>query len=306
MLLTLTDLVEIPGGEFLMGSEDHYPEESPLRRVSVDAFCLEAHPVTNRQFAAMVDDTGYRTVAERPFEVTDGNRTQQVAPGSMVFTGSRGPVDLRYLANWFTWTPGASWRHPEGPGSDVSDRWDHPVAHMAFEDAKTYVEWAGRRLPTEAEWERAARGHHSAAPYTWGEEVTPEGQRMAKYFEGRFPFRNRPSDGFLRTAPVGTYPPNDFGLVDMAGNVWEWTSDWYTETVETPSCCVLDNPQGGTERGSLDPTQPMFTVPRRVVKGGSFLCADEYCARYRPAARRGQMVDTGMSHIGFRCASDPA
>jgi formylglycine-generating enzyme required for sulfatase activity len=213
-----------------------------------------------------------------------------------------GPVDLRHLSQWWTWTPGACWRHPEGPGSTLTGRAEHPVVHVAYEDAAAYAAWAGMGLPTEAEWERAARGDLDRATFVWGNDPEPAGTQLANYWHGAFPWR--PDPGYGSTSPVGSYPPNGYGLFDMAGNVWEWTSDWYTarhpEDADTP-CCVPRNPRGGIEQDSLDPTQPQFHIPRRVIKGGSYLCADTYCLRYRPAARRPQMIDTGMSHIGFRC-----
>jgi formylglycine-generating enzyme required for sulfatase activity len=208
----------------------------------------------------------------------------------MVFHRTSGPVDLRHISHWWTWTPGASWRHPVGPHSSIDKRMDHPVVHVAYEDAEAYAQWAGLALPTEAEWEIAARGGLDAAVYTWGDEPEQAGQRLANYWHGDFPWR--PAPGYGRTAPVASFPANGYGLFDMAGNVWEWTTDWYTDSREGDPCC---------EAGSYDARQPQFRVPRRVIKGGSFLCADTYCLRYRPAARRPQMVDTGMSHIGFRC-----
>lgn len=284
------DFVRIPAQTALLGSDRHYPEEAPVRRVEVDAFLIQAHTVTNAEFAAFVDATGYRTVAERPLDPAaypDAPRGN-LQPGSMVFRRTTGPVDLRHLSQWWAWTPGASWRHPVGPGSSIARRADHPVVHVAFEDADAYATWAGLTLPTEAQWETAARGGLPHARYTWGDEPEPPGQRLANYWHGDFPWQ--PEAGYGRTAPVGTFPPNGYGLFDMAGNVWEWTTDWYSDI--GTACCAEE---------SVDPAQPQFRVPRRVVKGGSFLCADSYCARYRPAARRGQPVDTGMSHIGFRC-----
>jgi sulfatase modifying factor 1 len=214
---------------------------------------------------------------------------QLLAPGSMVLTRTNGPVNLRHINLWWTWTPGASWRHPAGPHSSVANRADHPVVQVAYEDAAAYATWAGRSLPTEAEWEAAARGGLSQATSTWGDVPEQPGQRLANYWHGDFPWR--PQAGFGRTAPVGSYPANAYGLFDMAGNVWEWTTDWYAPTRSDEPCC---------EAGSYDPQQPQFRVPRKVIKGGSFLCADDCCLRYRAAARRPQMVDTGMSHIGFR------
>jgi len=293
--------VWIDGAEFTMGSDEHYPEEAPARRVRVDGFWIDATTVTNRQFGDFVRETGYATVAERPLDPRDfpGAPAENLQPGSMVFTGTRGPVNLRHLSQWWAWVPGASWRHPLGPGSSLANRAQHPVVHVAFDDAAAYAEWAGQRLPTEAEWELAARGGLDGARYTWGDD--PETEPLANYWHGDFPWRSRP--GYGRTAPVGSFPPNGHGLHDMAGNVWEWTSDWYARPEADGGCCAPANPAGGTAAASIDPAQP-FSVPRRVVKGGSFLCADSYCMRYRPAARRPQAIDTGMSHIGFRCAGD--
>jgi sulfatase modifying factor 1 len=298
-------MIRIPGATFQMGSDAHYVEEAPARRVAVDDLWIDPHPVTNEQFAEFVDATGYVTVAERPLEPADfpGAPPENLVPGSLVFTMTAGPVDLRHLSQWWTWTPGACWRHPEGPASTVEGRETEPVVHVAYEDAEAYTKWAGKSLPTEAEWEHAARGGLDDATYVWGEEPEPSGERLANYWHGDFPWR--PEDGYGRRSPVGSYPPNGYGLYDMAGNVWEWTRDWYAERpVESdePPCCVPHNPRGGSLDASYDPTQPQFRIPRKVIKGGSFLCADTYCLRYRPAARRPQMVDSGMSHIGFRCS----
>jgi formylglycine-generating enzyme required for sulfatase activity len=295
----------IAGGTFAMGSDRHYPEEAPVHRVTVDGFWIDVAPVTNESFAAFVTATGYRTVAERPLDPAQfpGAPAANLAPGSLVFTGTPGPVDLRHLAQWWTWTPGASWRRPEGPGSDLAGRRDHPVVHVAHEDALAYAAWCGGALPTEAEWEFAARGGLDGAVFTWGDDPRPGGRWMANHWHGDFPWRNTRADGFARTSPVGSFPPNGYGLVDMAGNVWEWTDDWYAARHPddaASACCVPTNPTGGTREGSLDAAQPQFPVPRRVIKGGSHLCADSYCLRYRPAARRPQMIDTGMSHLGFR------
>jgi formylglycine-generating enzyme required for sulfatase activity len=287
-----------------MGSDRHYPEEAPAHRVSVDGFRMDATAVTNAEFAAFVEATGYTTVAERPLDPTDfpGAPPENLVPGSLVFTPTAGPVDLRHLSQWWTWTPGAFWKHPEGPRSSLAGRERHPVVHVAFEDAEAYAAWSGKELPTEAQWELAARAGLDGATYTWGDTPEEEGQKLANYWHGDFPWRADP--GYGTTAPVGSYPPNAFGLYDMAGNVWEWTTDWYRERPpEDPGqpCCVPVDPRGGSIEESFDPAQPQFRVPRKVIKGGSFLCADSYCLRYRPAARRPQMIDTGMGHIGFRC-----
>jgi len=304
--------VWIPGGGFLMGSDHHYPEEAPAHRVVVDGFWIDRHEVTNGCFDEFVRATGYVTVAERPLDPADfpGAPAENLVPGSLVFTPTPGPVDLRHLSQWWTWVPGASWRHPEGPGSDVADRVDHPVVHVAHEDAAAYARWAGAELPTEAEWEFAARGGIEEAEFTWGDEKRPDGRIMANTWDGPdFPWRSTGEDGWIRTSPVGSFPANGYGLSDMAGNVWEWTDDWWT-SAHTPDadkpCCVPSNPRGGPIDGSLDAAQPQFPVPRKVIKGGSHLCADSYCRRYRPAARRPQMVDTGMGHVGFRCVVRPS
>jgi sulfatase modifying factor 1 len=301
------DVVWIPGGTFTMGSDHHEPEEAPCHRVSVDGFWMQRHAVTNHEFGLFVDATGYTTVAERPLDPADypGAPAANLQPGSMVFTPTAGPVDLRDLSQWWRWLPGAYWRRPEGPGSNLKRRQDHPVVHIAYEDAEAYADWARRSLPTEAEWERAARGHHERAAFTWGDDERPDGRLMANYWDGPdFPWRTTGESGFARTSPVGSFPANDFGLYDMAGNVWEWTTDWYTDRHDPDadtSCCVPSNPRGGTASGSLDRHQPHIAIPRKVIKGGSHLCAASYCQRYRPAARRPQMIDTGMTHIGFRC-----
>ncbi|QZY44998.1 MULTISPECIES: formylglycine-generating enzyme family protein [Mycolicibacterium] len=285
-------MVWIPGQTAILGSDSHYPEEAPAHPVTVEGFWMQPMQVTNREFAEFIDATGYVTVAERPVKPADypGAPRENLQPGSMVFTRTGGPVDLRHLNLWWTWTPGANWRHPVGPASSIDKRLDHPVVHVAYEDAESYAAWAGLELPTEAEWETAARGGLTAATYTWGDVPEQPGRQLANYWHGDFPWR--PDRGYGRTRPVGSFPPNRYGLFDMAGNVWEWTTDWYGDRRDYQPCCAAE---------SYDANQPQFEVPRRVVKGGSFLCADSYCQRYRPAARRPQPVDTGMSHIGFRC-----
>jgi sulfatase modifying factor 1 len=296
----------IPGGTYRMGSDDHYPEEAPVHRVSVEGFWIDRYQVTNHQFERFVHDSGYVTVAERPLDASafPGAPPENLLPGSLVFTMTSGPVDLGHLQQWWTWTPGASWRRPEGRHSSLVGREDHPVVHVAYEDAHAYAAWAGKSLPTEAEWERAARGGLDGATYVWGDEPERPNERLANYWHGDFPWRHE--EGYGTKSPIRSYPPNDYGLYDMAGNVWEWTTDWYGERHPddaSRACCVPNNPLGGGRAQSFDPTQPQFRIPRKVIKGGSYLCADSYCLRYRPAARRPQMIDTGMSHIGFRCVA---
>ncbi|WP_370552588.1 formylglycine-generating enzyme family protein [Conexibacter sp. CPCC 206217] len=295
----------VPQATFLMGSDAHYREEAPAHSVTVSGFWIDRHQVTNRDFAAFVAQTGYVTVAERPLDPADfpGAPAENLVPGSLVFRRTPGPVDLRHLSQWWAWAPGACWRRPEGPGSSLDGRERHPVVHVAYEDAERFAAWADKTLPTEAQWELAARGGLDGTTYTWGNEPEPRGERLANYWHGDFPWR--PAPGYGRTTPVGSFPANGSGVFDMAGNVWEWTADWFSSRHPEPAgspCCVPRDPRGGPERDSLDPAQPQFEVARKVIKGGSFLCADSYCLRYRPAARRPQMVDTGMSHIGFRCA----
>ncbi|GAA1131026.1 formylglycine-generating enzyme family protein [Arthrobacter flavus] len=293
----------INGGSFTMGSDVHYPEEAPARRVQINGFRVMVGPVTNAQFAAFVRDTGHRTVAERPLRPEDYPTAppENLVPGSLVFVGTAGPVDLRHLSQWWRWTPGACWRRPEGPGSRLANRADHPVVHVAYEDAEAYASWAGLTLPTEAQWEYAARGGIESATFTWGAEPEADSEALANYWHGDFPWRAE--RGYGATSPIGSFPANGYGLYDMAGNVWEWTKDWYVKNrwSDVHGCCVPLDPRGGTMADSVDRRQPQFAVPRKVVKGGSYLCADSYCLRYRPSARRPQMVDTGMSHIGFRC-----
>jgi formylglycine-generating enzyme len=302
----------IPGGTFLMGSDRHYPEEAPAHRVRVSAFEMDETTVTNRQFAAFVAATGHVTVAERPLDpaLYPGADPAQLVPGSLVFRMTAGPVDTRDFRNWWVWTLGACWRHPEGPGSSIKRRKDHPVVHVAYEDAEAYAAWAGKALPTEAEWEYAARGGLEDAEFAWGNDLTPGGRHVANTWQGAFPWENRTEDGHAGTCPVKSFAPNGFGLHEVCGNVWEWTSDWFVArhaaaNPEKPSCCAADNPRGPAREASLDPAMPGTPIPRKVLKGGSFLCAPSYCRRYRPAARHPQMVDTGMSHVGFRCVRRP-
>ena len=302
----------IPGGTFLMGSDCHYPEEAPAHLVRVASFEMDETTVTNRQFAAFVAATGHVTVAERPLDPSlyPGADPARLVPGSLVFGMTAGPVDTRDVRNWWCWTPGACWRLPEGPGSSIKGRKDHPAVHVACEDAEAFAAWAGKALPSEAEWEYAARGGLDGADFAWGSELTPRGRHVANTWQGAFPWENRAEDGHAGTCPVNSYPPNGFGLYEVCGNVWEWTTDWFVAghvaaNPEKPSCCAADDPRGPALAASLDPAQPGSPIPRKVVKGGSDLCAPSYCRRYRPAARHAQMVDTGMSHIGFRCVRRP-
>jgi sulfatase modifying factor 1 len=303
--VTMDDMVQLGGGDFLMGSETFYPEERPVRRAHANAFAIERFQVTNDAFARFVDATGYVTVAERPLDLSGIPGAPPTYPaGSMVFHQTPGPVDLLDSRNWWTYVPGANWRHPQGPGSTIDGRGDHPVVHVAYDDAEAYANWAGKALPTETEWEFAARGGLDGASFTWGDEMEPGGAVMANTWQGEFPWQNR--NGERRTMPVGSFPPNGYGLYDMAGNVWEWTADWFRvlegTTVAKP-CCAPPELRSATEDDSYDRNEPDIRIPRKVLKGGSHLCAPNYCLRFRPAARMPQMVDTGMSHLGFRCVT---
>lgn len=302
--LDLNQMAWIPGGTFLMGSDRHYPEEAPAHRVRVDGFWMDVHTVTNRAFERFVAETGYVTLAEKPADPADypGALPDMLAPSSTMFKKPPGPVDMRNHYNWWVYVRGANWRHPRGPASSIKKVMDHPVVHVAYEDAEAYARWAGKELPTEAEWEFAARGGLDGAEYVWGEELTPRGRHMANIWQGEFPYRNTVEDGFEYTAPVGSFPANGYGLFDMAGNVWQWTADWYQEhgSIDSP-CCTAANPRGASREESYDPRQPGTRIPRKVTKGGSHLCAPNYCRRYRPAARMAQPVDTSISHLGFRC-----
>jgi sulfatase modifying factor 1 len=304
---TLPGMAWIPGGTFKMGSEDFYPEERPVHDVTVDGFSMDCYEVTNEQFAKFVDETGYLTLAERPINPADfpDAPAENLVPGSMVFHKTAGPVNLRNYAHWWSWVPGASWRHPQGPDSWTERIEQHPVVHIAYEDAEAYARWAGKELPTEAEWEYASRGGLVGKKFTWGDEDSPGGRVMANSWQGEFPWQNLLVDGYAGTSPVGSFPPNGYGLYDMAGNVWEWTCDWFVPRLvdeAKPGCCGPSvNPRIVSPDKSYDPGLPQFQIPRKVVKGGSHLCAPNYCLRYRPAARQPQMLDTGMTHLGFRC-----
>jgi formylglycine-generating enzyme len=295
----MPDMIAIPGGTLLMGSDEFYRDEGPVHEREIAPFELDVHPVTNQEYRAFVEETGYVTVAERDLDPSDfpGADPADLVPGSMVFTPTAGPVDLRDWRQWWRWQPGASWRRPEGRGSSVEALPRHPVVHVSFEDASAYATWAGRRLPTEAEWEWAARGGLVGARFAWGDEERPQGRLLANSWQGRFPFHNTGAEGWVGSSPVGTFPPNDYGLLDMIGNVWEWTSSSYAPRHVAPGTA-------GVEPGSRANLLGEATAPdaRRVLKGGSQLCSPDYCLRYRPAARSPQSDDTAMTHIGFRCA----
>jgi len=294
----------IPGGAFLMGSNDFYPEEAPAHKVAVGGFWMDTHTVTNADFKRFVEATGYVTLVERPVDPADypGARPEFLVPSSVVFRKTRKAVDLRDPYQWWQYVAGANWRHPRGPSSSLQGLWKHPVVQVGFEDALAYAEWAGKALPTEAEWEFAARGGLDGAAYAWGDDYMPNGQAMANTWQGEFPWQNLAQDGYEWTSPVGSFPANGYGLYDMAGNVWEWTTDWYQDHGKLQhACCTVANPRGGEREASFDPRTPGVQIPRRVMKGGSHLCAPNYCRRYRPAARMPQAVDTATCHLGFRC-----
>jgi sulfatase modifying factor 1 len=301
--------VALPGGAFWMGSDRFYPEERPMRQVRVDPFRIDRMPVTNAQFARFVQETGHVTTAEIAPTRDDYPNAHpgMLRAGSAVFVQPPDPVPLGNAFRWWSFAFDACWHRPLGKGSSIEGIEDHPVVHVSCDDATAYAQWAGKRLPTEAEWEFAARGGLDRAEYAWGAELAPDGKMMANYWQGAFPHQNELLDGFLRTSPVGSFPANGFGLFDMIGNVWEWTSDWYSETSPSsvsapPSCCIPINPRGGTEEESRQFAQAGELFGRKVLKGGSHLCAESYCRRYRPAARYAQTTDSSTSHIGFRCA----
>jgi sulfatase modifying factor 1 len=305
------DMVWIPGGTFRMGSDKHYPEERPAHRVTVDGFWMDRYPVTNERFAGFVGATGHKTFAElapNPDDYPDAQPDLLVA-GSLVFVQPSGRVDLGDNRNWWHYVRAADWRHPFGEGSSNRELLTHPVVHVTFADAEAFARWESKELPTEAEWEFAARGGLEGAAFAWGDEFLPGGRHMANTWQGQFPSQQLSSDGFERTSPVGAFPANGYGLFDMIGNVWEWTTDWYQPRhphEERKACCIPRNPRGPSAESSYDPTQPQIMIPRKVLKGGSHLCAPNYCRRYRPAARYPQPIDTSTSHIGFRCIVRPA
>lgn len=307
-------MVYVPGGEFTMGIGHGlgYPQESPAHQVKIDPFFMDATEVSNAEFAIFVEATGYITLAERAItweelqrqlpEGTPKPSEEYLQPGALVFTPPQSPVSLADPSQWWSWVAGASWRNPFGPGSDIADKGDHPVVCVAYEDALAYCQWVGKRLPTEAEWEFAAKGGSEGKNYSWGDQLMVDGRHMANTFQGNFPNLNVPSDGYVLTAPVVSYSPNAYGLYNLIGNVWEWTSDWYDERVfrQRSNGKLIENPTGA--ESSFDTTDPY--TPKRVIKGGSYLCATNYCMNYRSSARIGSADDTGMSHIGFRCVKE--
>jgi len=301
----------IPGGQFRMGSADFYPEERPVRTAAVGGFWIDTRPVTVAEFRRFVKQTGYVTVAEQapdPGLADPGADPDLLVPGSLVFHRTAGPVDLREFGNWWNYAPGACWRHPEGPASNVRWRDKHPVTHIAYPDAQAYASWAGKELPTEAEWEYAARGGLDGAAYVWGDDFAPGGQQLANIWQGEFPWQNLARDGREGTSPVASFPANGYGLYDMTGNVWEWTSDCFPlghrpdQGPDWPSCVPHHPRAAAGETGAFPPDD----IPRRVIKGGSYLCSPGYCLRYRPAARHGEAVGTSTGHLGFRCVLRPS
>lgn len=296
-----SDMVRLPGGSFQMGSTAFYSEEGPIQVVSVAPFQIDRYAVTNADFRAFVEDTGYVTTAERPLDPSSfpGVVIEDPRPGSMVFVPTSGPVDLADWRQWWRWIPGASWKHPHGPESAVDGLDDHPVVQVSFHDAVAFAAWSGKRLATEAEWEYAARGGIEGATFAWGDEPNGPARLRANTWQGKFPYLNKGARGWIGTAPVGSFPPNGYGLFEMTGNTWEWTSDYWTaqHAEEAPRCGCAPGDARSTSIAEGEAT------PRRVLKGGSYLCAPEYCLRYRPAARSPESEDSATTHIGFRCAS---
>ncbi len=309
-------MVWIPGGQFTMGSTHRLARanESPLHEVRVDGFWIDKTEVTNAEFRKFVEATGYVTTAERPADWEELKKQvpagtpkpppEMLVPGALVFTPPDHAVPLDNVGQWWAWTPGANWRHPEGPKTSIDGKDDHPVVQVSWDDAVAYTKWAGKRLPTEAEWEFAARGRLEKKPFTWGDAPLSETKPQANIWQGSFPHHNTAADGYPRSAPVKSFPPNGYGLYDMAGNTWEWCSDWFRHDTyrRRAGDDVIENPTGPAK--SFDPRQP--NMPQRVQRGGSFLCNDVYCASYRPSARMATSPDTGLSHLGFRCAMTPA
>ena len=290
----------IPAGKFTMGSNDGQPDEKPLHDVKLKGFWMDRYEVTNNQFEKFVEATRYVTTAERAPDpaLFPGAPKENLVPGSVVFTPPEQVISLNDHMQWWKYVPGASWRHPQGPQSDLNGLGEHPVVHVSYDDAEAYAKWAGKRLPTEAEWEYAARGGLEQNPYPWGRERFPKGLWMMNIWQGVFPKENKREDGFHFSAPVGSFPPNGYGLHDMAGNVWEWVADWYRHDYYSKS--PRENPKGPSD--SFDPDEP--GLQKRISRGGSYLCSDMYCKGYRPSARMKCTPDTGLSHTGFRCAKD--
>lgn len=307
-------MVWIPGGSFTMGSEDPTatPYEGPEYTVEVSGFWMDATEVTNAEFREFVEATGYKTIAERPIDweelkqqVPPGTPKppeEMLQPGSLIFAPPHQAVPLDDYSRWWAWQTGADWQHPHGPDSNIKGKDDFPVVHIAYEDAQAYAEWAGKRLPTEAEWEYAARGGNTHEAFAWGDELTPSGRYLANFFQGNFPYNNSGQDGYSGAAPVKSFTPNSYGLYDMIGNVWEWSADWYRPDThaQQASMAACKDPSG--PESSYDPSEPY--TPKRVIKGGSYLCSEEYCSNYRPSARMATAIDSGQEHLGFRCVKD--
>ena len=306
-----TGMVHIPGGQFMMGADNEQAakDEYPKHSVSVNDFWMDEHEVTNAQFLEFIEATGYITTAEKkpdweqlkkqlPAGTPKPDESQLVA-ASLVFTPTSGKVELNDYSQWWRWVPGADWKHPDGPGSDIKGKEDYPVIHVSWDDAMAYCKWAGKRLPTEAEWEFAARGGLINNVYPWGSEHVNKGKPKANSWEGSFPDKNTGFDGFISLAPVKSFPANGYKLYDMAGNVWEWCSDWYRDdyyqSVNSPQ--GIKDPKGPAD--SYDPEEP--TIPKHVTRGGSFMCNDSYCSGYRASRRMKTSFDSSMSNLGFRC-----
>lgn len=311
------NMVLVSGGTYTMGSDAKYAEddEGPEIKVEVNSFYMDITEVTNAQFAAFVEETGYITLAEKDVsweqmkkELPKGTpkpHDSLLAAGSLVFTPPPHAVPLNDFSFWWKWVVGANWQHPTGPHSDIKGKENYPVVHIAYEDAQAYAKWAGKRLPTEAEWEFASRGNSEGTQFMWGEELTPQGTYLANFFQGDFPHENTVEDGFEGVAPAKSFPPNSYGLYDMIGNVWEWTSDLYRidtkQQYTSQGITICKNPKG--PETSFDPTDP-YASQKRVVKGGSFLCSEQYCSNYRPTSRMATSHDSGQNHLGFRCVKD--
>jgi formylglycine-generating enzyme required for sulfatase activity len=299
-------MIWVPGGTYRMGSDKHYPEERPTHRVTIDGFWIDRCPVTNAKFRRFVEDTTHTTFAEVPPDPADypGALPEMLHAGSLVFIKPPRSFGRDNLRNWWHWVKDANWRQPYGEDSSIDGLDEHPVVHVAFSDAEAFAKWEGKSLPTEAEWEFAARGGLADAAFAWGDEFLPDDKHKANTWQGEFPWENTRADGFEGTSPVETFAPNGYGIYDMIGNVWEWTTDWYEARhpdEASKACCIPRNPLGGRRDASYDPCQPDVQIPRKVLKGGSHLCAPNYCRRYRPAARFPEPIDTSTCHVGFRC-----